>query len=182
MPSIRRGHELGSARPDWKYPSRRWVEDVERGVEWEERLDRVLAGDVRPGDASERIGFANLLHMKSLHAEAAQMYAEAFAESATIAEDLEGHHRYNAACAAALAAARGGDATAWRNRALEWLRADLAAREKAGRADTLKHWSGNADLALVRDSIQELPEAEREGWARFWADVNAALARAQKKQ
>jgi hypothetical protein len=34
----------------------------------------------------------------------------------------------------------------------------------------------------VRDSIQELPEAEREGWARFWADVNAALARAQKKQ
>jgi tetratricopeptide (TPR) repeat protein len=38
--ALRRGHELGSRRPTWPYPSARWVQDCER-----------LAGQARPGGA-----------------------------------------------------------------------------------------------------------------------------------
>jgi tetratricopeptide (TPR) repeat protein len=87
------------------------------------------------------------------------------------------HGPYNAACASALAAARGGEtATAWRCRALEWLRGDLAAREKAGLASTIEEWKSDTDLASVRDRIDDLPEPEREAWSGLWAAVDRALA------
>jgi hypothetical protein len=152
-------------------------------AELEGRLDQVLSGGERPSDAFERIAFAEMLYAKSRHAESARMYAEAFGDVAALAEDLAKGHRYNAACSAALAAARGGaDAAEWRGRALEWLRADLAAREKApsGLAAKLKHWKRDPDLAGSRDRLEELPVTEREGWTKLWADVDALLARASE--
>jgi hypothetical protein len=110
------------------------------------------------------------------------MYAEVFAEDAALAEDLAKGHRYNAACSAALAAARGeADAAKWRGRALEWLRADVAAREKAatGLAATLERWKKDPDFASVRDRIGDLPESERAGWRGLWAAVDLALAAAR---
>lgn len=102
------------------------------------------------------------------------MYAEAFAESAALAEDLASWHRYRAACSAALAAS-----AEWRARALEWLRAELAARRGAATdlAATLEHWKRDADLAGVRDRLDELPSAEREAWTSLWAEVDALLER-----
>jgi hypothetical protein len=44
----------------------------------------------------------------------------------------------------------------------------------------LERWRGDPGLAAVRDGIDDLPEAEREGWRRFWADVDAAIAKAAK--
>ena len=106
------------------------------------------------------------------------MYADAFAEDTALAEDLAKNHRYNAACCAALAAARGdADAAEWRARALKWLRADLAAREKAGLVATLEDWKRDPDLAAVRDRLDALPEGEREEWTKLWADVAALGAR-----
>jgi len=174
---LRKGHELGSMRPDWDYPSGKWIESAERKAEMEGRLDQVLSGGERPRDAVERVAFAELLYAKSRHAESARMYAEAFAEDAALAEG----HRYNAACSAALEAARGGAAAAeWRGRALEWLRADLAAREKApsGLVATLEQWKQDPDLAAVRDFLDELPKPEREAWRSLWAAVDRALAAA----
>jgi hypothetical protein len=110
------------------------------------------------------------------------MYADAFAEDPSLAEDLVQGHRYNAACSASLGAARGGADTAeWRGRAIEWLRADLAAREKApsGLVKALEHWKQDPDLAAVRDRLDDLPEPEREAWRSLWAAVDRALAAAR---
>jgi hypothetical protein len=129
--------------------------------------------------AVERIELALALYAKVRHAESAQMFAEAFADDAALAEDLGNSHRYNAACSAALAAAPGGaDAAQWRGQALEWLRADLAAREKAatGLAATLEDWKKDPDFASVRDRLGELPELERAAWRDLWAAVDLALA------
>jgi hypothetical protein len=147
----------------------------------EGRLDQVLSGKAQPRDAAERIEFALMLYRKARHAESARMFAEAFAADATLAEDLVHSCRYNAACSAALAAAAGGaDATAWRGRALEWLRADLAAREKAatGLAAMLELQKKDPDFASVRDRLGDLPEPERAAWRGLWADVDRALASA----
>jgi hypothetical protein len=111
------------------------------------------------------------------------MYAEAFAEEAALAEDLAKGHRYNAACSAALAAACGGaDAAECRGRALEWLRADLAARNRvvSGLVATLEHWKCDPDLASVRDRPGDLPESERGAWQGLWAAVDEALATARQ--
>jgi eukaryotic-like serine/threonine-protein kinase len=182
LPWLRKGHELGSMRPDWHYPSGEWIESAERKAEMEGRLDQVLSGGERPRDAVERVAFAELLYAKSRHAESARMYAEAFAEDAALAGDLVTGHRYNAACSAGLAAASGGaDAAEWRGRALEWLRADLAAHEKAqsGLVATLEHWKQDPDLAAVRERLDELPKPEREAWRSLWAAVDRALAAAR---
>jgi hypothetical protein len=168
-------------RSDWDYHSADWIKSAERDAEMEARLDQVLLGKAQPRDADERIVFALMLNAMARHAESARMYAEAFAEDATLAEDLAEFHRYNAACSAALAAAAGGaDAAEWRGRALEWLRADLAAREKAatGLAAALEHQKTDSDFASVRDRLGDLPESEREAWRGLWAAVDLALATA----
>src|SRR5262249_35308219 len=102
------------------------------------------------------------------------------------------------ACAAARAGCgQGADAPAdgperarWRQQALTWLRAALAASAKlveGGQADDrtlvqvqLRQWEGDPDLAGVRDAavLDRLPEAQRDGWRRLWADVTALLGRA----
>ena len=141
----------------------------------------MLYGNARPRDALERIELALALYDKASHGESARMYAEAFAEDAALAEDLAKGHRYNAACSAALASALGeADAAEWRGRALEWLRADVAAREKAatGLAVTLEHWKRDPDFASVRERLGDLPEPERAAWRGLWADVDLALAAA----
>jgi len=181
VPCLRRGHELGSKRAGWAYPSGKWLEDAEGNAKVEGRLDQVLSGKAQPRDAVERIEFALMLYAKSRHAESARMYAELFADDATLAEDLANHHRYNAACSAALAGAAGGaDAAEWRGRALEGLRADLAAREKAatGLAATLENWKKDPDFASVRDRLGDLPESERDAWRGLWAAVDLALTAA----
>jgi hypothetical protein len=136
---------------------------------------------------------------KRLYAASARFYAEAFADQPRLAEDSQKGHRYDAACAAALAAAgRGQDAgplddrgrARLRRQALDWLRADLALHSKqlkswwpgaSGHArQVLTHWQKDPDLAGLRekDALAKLPEAEREACLRLWADVAALLDRA----
>jgi tetratricopeptide (TPR) repeat protein len=182
VPCLRRGHELGSRRAGWAYSSAEWIEVAEGKAELEARRDQLLSGQAQPLDAAERIVLALALYGKARHAESARMSDEAFAADAALAEDLVGGHRYNAACSAALAAAHGGaDAVQWRGQALEWLRTDFAAREKAptGLEETLEHWKKDPDFASVRDRIDDLPESERAGWRGLWAAVDLALAGAR---
>src|SRR5262249_1544418 len=58
----RLGHELGSKRPNWRYPSAAWVAEAERLAALAERLPAVLAGTARPADAAERLTFAQMLY------------------------------------------------------------------------------------------------------------------------
>jgi serine/threonine-protein kinase len=201
LAEYRRGHELGSKRPDWPYPSAEWVRQAERMVELASRLPGVVEGRDRPRDAAEALTFADICTLKHLYAAAARLFAEALEADPTLGDDRQAQHRYNAACAAALAGCgRGKDQptpdeparAALRARALDWLKAELAAWSKlldSGPpqarpmiAQTLGHWQADADLAGVRDpeALDKLPEAERAGWRALWAEVDRMLDAAKR--
>jgi Tfp pilus assembly protein PilF len=197
LASLRRGHEIGSKKLRWRYPSAQWLRNAEQLVQLDERLPAILSGQSQPAGATERLSFAPfcLVH-KHLNAAAARLYREAIEIEPTIADDLKAGHRYNAACAAALAgSAKGADADQlddkqradWRNQAHTWLRADLSEWTNQLEANTpqarttaqkqLEHWQRDPDLAGVRDDVgmAKLNEQERQEWVRLWADVDALL-------
>jgi tetratricopeptide (TPR) repeat protein/tRNA A-37 threonylcarbamoyl transferase component Bud32 len=172
-------------------PNNAWTRSMLERFELRGKLPAFLKGDYRPADNKERLALFWLCSRggKSPRA-AARLYAEAFAEDPKLA-DLQAH-RYDAACCSALAAAGKGEGAAdlddkerarLRRQALDWLRADLAQRQKQAEGDkaadraavhaTLTHWQKDADLAAVRDqaALYNLPEAERKEWQQFWADV-----------
>jgi superkiller protein 3 len=203
LEELRRGHELASRRRGWPYPSAEWVRQCERLVELDEKLDGFLDRKATPASAAERIELAQLCSLKHLHRAAARFYEDAFAAQPKLAEELNSH-RYNAACAAALAGCgQGKDAdkldekekARLRGQALAWLRADLEAvgrlldkepnqaHSAAGVGSVLRHWQVDTDLAGVRgvEALAQLPEAERPPWKNLWDEVADALARAQTK-
>jgi tetratricopeptide (TPR) repeat protein len=194
LASLRRGHEQGSKQPGWTSPSAQWVRDAERLVELEPKLKAVLQGEGRPANEKERLELANLCGLKQHPADAARLFAEAFAADPQLVEDLKAFHRYNGACYAALAGCgRGEDAAKLddqekarlRRQALDWLKADLASRtqqltgEKRQEARTLlQHWKNHPDLSGVRgEALSKLPEAERAAWKELWGEVDALLSK-----
>jgi serine/threonine-protein kinase len=199
---LRRGHELGSKRATWKYPSAEWVHMAERSVALEAKLPALLKAEVQPADAAEGLGLGRICTMKHLHAAAARFYAGSFAADPTLADDVKSKNRYFAACAAALAGCGKGkddprpgttEKAELRRQAREWLLADLAARCKvldvgtvaaAGREDVRKAlslWKSDPDLACVRspESVANLPEEEQELWRSLWSEVDARLTQAR---
>jgi serine/threonine protein kinase/Flp pilus assembly protein TadD len=201
---LRRGHELGSPKPGWSLPSAQWLREAERFVQLDGRLPAILEDKAQPKDAGERVAFAQLCQLpcRKHYAAAARFYAEAFTDDPALAEKLgEPASRYDAACSAALAGCgQGEDAKSLddkerarlRRQALDWLRADLAAWQKAlekepdkapAGGQQLAHWLEDPDFAGVRgpEALAKLAETEREPWQKLWADVANTLARAQEK-
>jgi tetratricopeptide (TPR) repeat protein/serine/threonine protein kinase len=197
----RRGHELGSKIQGWSYPSAQWLKRCERLVELDDKLPAILSGQTQPADTTERLALAELCQMpcKKLYAAAARFYAEAFADKPQLADDLRWQHRYNAACAAALAGCGLGkdadqldtkECARLRRQALDWLRADLRAyrqeleksADKAGPAvaQRLQHWLEDDDFVGVRgrDALAKLPEADRQEWRDLWEEVETLQGRA----
>src|SRR5262249_14759040 len=136
----------------------------------EGRLPAVLQGKAQPEDALECLAFAKICEQPRLYyAAAARFYAEALTRQPALAADLKRGHRYNAACAAALAGCgRGKDAgnlddqerARLRRQALDWLRAELAGWDKVLQANgaaaaaavrqKMQHWLQDADFTGVR--------------------------------
>jgi tetratricopeptide (TPR) repeat protein len=200
----RRGHELGSRNPPWPYPSAQWLREAERLAQFEDRLTAVLDGKVQPKDSAERLTFAQICQFdnRKRYAAAVRFYGEAFAADTKLAGEQPSEHRYNAACAAALAGCgQGADADhldakerePLRRQALDWLRADLKAwcqvldrsPDKSGPAiaEQMRHWLQDADFAGVRgpEALARLPEAERAPWQKFWQEVESLRERAAGK-
>jgi serine/threonine-protein kinase len=198
----KKGHELGSKQPGWQFPSAEWIEQAERWVKLDTKLTKVLNGELRLTQVSERLALANMcLRYKRLYLTAFRIYREAFAEQPKLADDLQQPHRYNAACAAALAGCgQGKDADQTdikerlrlRQQTLDWLSADLAAyrnlldkeSEKAGPeiVKRMQYWQQDKDFALLREAkaLYNLPEAERIVWGKFWAEVEELRQKAAK--
>jgi tetratricopeptide (TPR) repeat protein len=194
LAAMKRAHELGSKLASWPSDSAAWVQQCQGLVEREKKLLAVLAGKARAASAGELAEHAGLCVWTKRYAAAVRLWVEAFESEPKLADDLNAGHRYNAACSAALAAAGRGkagnkaetrDRLALRRRALTWLRADLAARQKqlngaeADRARAaLRHWQRDPDLAGVRDAValQALSAEERQAWQRLWADIQNLLA------
>jgi serine/threonine-protein kinase len=167
----------------------RQLERCERIRVLEPRLDDVVQGRDRPVRVTEMLEFAWICRATKHYSTATRLYAEAFAKDARHADDMQAAHRYHAACCAALAAAKlkpnDQKKPGLRQRALDWLRADLAVwqeqadmgsasgRELAQRV--LWAWQNNPDLASVRDKalLARLPYGERNAWEKLWAAVRA---------
>jgi eukaryotic-like serine/threonine-protein kinase len=204
LASLQRGHQLGSRDPAWRYPSAQWVQQCERLLKLDRQLAAALSGEKPPADAAERIALAEfcLLTCKKCSAAAARLYEEAFAIEPERAGDQPSPARYSAARAAALAGCGQGkdaeklDAKArarLRQRALDWLRAEVATRRKALERDRskaagvqrqLQHWLNDPTFAGVRgaQALAGLPEGERPAWRELWAQVAQLLHQAQGKE
>jgi tetratricopeptide (TPR) repeat protein len=168
------------------------------------KLAAVLKGEAQPAGAAEQLDLAILCRQyKKRYAAAARFYAAAFAADPGLAQDLRNQDRYDAACAAALAAAcQGEDArklpdkeqARLRQLSLGWLQQDLAAWKKVAKKgpaqaraevrETLQHWQQDPDLASLRgkEALARLPAAERDAWTALWADVAAVVKRARGEE
>jgi tetratricopeptide (TPR) repeat protein len=200
LASFRRGHQLGSRRPGWRYPSAAWVADCAHLAELDDKLAAVLSRKRKPAGPAEALELAALCRhpARRLYAAAAGLYATGFAMDRKRADDLWGSHRYGAALCAILAAAgEGTDAPGpgdkerarLRSRALDWLRADLRLCEKLAQADqpegramvqrVLWAWQNNPSLASVRnkEGLGMLADVERVAWERLWADAETLRTR-----
>jgi RNA polymerase sigma factor (sigma-70 family) len=98
LAALKRGHELGTRQPGWRYPSARWVLDAERLVALDLKLVAVLKGQAQPAGAAECLNFVGTCRTKKWYAAAARFYADAFAADPKLADDLPASHRYGAAC------------------------------------------------------------------------------------
>src|SRR5262249_43993341 len=145
----------------------------------EGRWDAILAGRDEPQDADGWLDVADLATIRAWHAMAARSWTRAFAIAPDRAEDPDDDQRLRAARSAARAGCgRSEDPpapdeaarAALRQQALEWLRAELAARAERERATAhpeerddlrgeLAFWQAEPDLAGVRDAeaLKALP-------------------------
>jgi serine/threonine protein kinase/tetratricopeptide (TPR) repeat protein len=198
---LRRGHELGSRDPSWRYPSAEWVRECERLVQLDRKLPAILSGQQEPADVAERLGLAQLCQLpcQKRYVAAVRFFEQAFGAEPKLTGDQPSLHRYNAACAAALAGCgQGTDAgnlddkerARLRQQALDWLRADLEAwrrllekgpdKNRPAIAQQLQRWLDDSDFAGVRggEALARLPEAERGDWQKLWQEVEALRQRA----
>jgi serine/threonine protein kinase/Flp pilus assembly protein TadD len=190
LQSLQRGHDLGVRQPGSALPSRAWIREAQRLLRMEQRLPDVLAGKRKLSGPKEIAEHAALCGLTRRFAGAAQLYAELFAAEPKLADDPGNGHRYSAACSAVQAGAGlGRDPVAsaeerarWRKQALDWLAAELHAlakyagsgkeSDRASVRQALNTWLSDPDLASVRaEAINRLPEGERDGWRRLWAEV-----------
>jgi eukaryotic-like serine/threonine-protein kinase len=169
-------------------------------LEWDKKLPAILRGDIKLSNP-DRVPLTALCKIKKLYGLGARTYADMLRIAPELAEPVGAAFRYNAACAAALAAGGTGkdvpplnekERNEWRQKALDWLRADLGAWTKLAQAPeadianvaaNLSKWQKDASLMTVRDptALAKLPESERAAWRQLWRDV-AALAERLDKQ
>jgi tetratricopeptide (TPR) repeat protein len=208
LAALQRGHDLGLKHQDPGYAVDQMVRDAankiretERQIELDKQLPAVLRGE-RTVSAREKLEMADVCKCKKQYATMARFYSEALAAEPALVDDLQAAHRYNAACAAALAATRNGKApvepdesarTNWRKRALEWLRADLAQRTnsfdalpapaRASLVEMLKRWQRDSDLAGVRDpaAVAKLPTDEQQAWRELWTNVKSVTQKVNEQ-
>jgi len=149
-----------------KHPVPDWVRNCESLVEKEGKLTALLSGNRQPVNNAERLGLAWFFQDSQMrYAAATRYYRDAFADEPKLNGDQPSYHRYNAACAAALAGCGlGKDAAALddrssaglRRQALDWLRAELQAYRKLLEKEaekarsvvewTMQHWQLDKDF------------------------------------
>jgi serine/threonine protein kinase/tetratricopeptide (TPR) repeat protein len=194
LAELRRGHELGVKNPGWSNPSAQWLKQCERWLELDAKLPTALQEGATLSKA-EQLEFGQLCTVKRWHATAAGFYAKVYAEQSG------GTHLVGIRAAALAGCGKGADAsklneaqrTRWRRQALDWLQADFAVWKKvlespspearAQARQALRGWLHNLDLVGVREpeDLKHLPEAERDNWRQFWAEVAMVLQTAQDK-
>ncbi len=169
-----------------------------------DHLTPVLTEKERLNSAEEMLVYARLcLFYKHLYNNATKFYADAFGIRPELANDLRLGHRFDAACAAALAGnGEGKDVASFtaidrqtrREQARRWLAEDLALWTKLAASDkpmdraqtraALLRWKQERHLAGVRDkdALAKLSENERAVWQKLWDDVDALMSQLRQKK
>ena len=166
------------------------------------RLAAVLKGEATR-DNAERLALAQRAYDVKRYSTAAKLWSEALVADPKLADDLQRQHRYNAACAAALAASGAGNdilapddvaKVKLRTQALAWLKAELAAWKRVSMivepgnkqlvAKTLAHWKQDTDLAAIRDTheLAKLPDDERAALEQLWKETDALLTQVRNRK
>jgi eukaryotic-like serine/threonine-protein kinase len=161
------------------------------------KLPEFLAGKYQPRDNDERLALVGVCQYENRSVALVQLYADMFESDPRLAEDTQVRHRWEAACAAALAGCgRCVDAESldeearrrWRDQGRLWLHADLAElckpqTDAAAASNSVKQWllswQANTDLAGVRElaELTKLSEDERRAWLALWKEVADAIKR-----
>jgi eukaryotic-like serine/threonine-protein kinase len=177
-------------RKNWDF----LLSECRRLLNIESRLDAYLKTGAKRASALGACELAQLSAWphRQLFGEAARLYEKAFVLEPARAGDMRMGYRYHAAeCAAQAGSGKGRDRVRldepgqahWREKALEWLRADLAERSKqikSGKPEVVKdargklsYWQTDHAFAGVRDpeSLHRLPGPEGQEWSHFWKGV-----------
>jgi len=200
LAELRKAREISCKKAGQPYSSTASLDELGRLTALAARLPAVLKGEDHPRDAHERLAFAGLAFKRRQFTAAARFWVDALAENPEFGADRQAQHRYNAACAMALAATGQGmdepppDGHAkaqFRCEALGQLNAELDAWTRlldsgtplvrAMILRTLHHWQVDADLAAVRDAaaLDRLPTNERAACRALWSQVDALISRAR---
>jgi WD40 repeat protein/tetratricopeptide (TPR) repeat protein len=178
--SLARGHELGLARQKagkrWGYPSAAWLAHYRRLGDLAARYAaRKEFADVPEADRAALVEALTLVGRPLAAAQVASAKAESSPGPVVIGAALR--------CAEGIGDAAGltaAERSAWRARALAWLRLDL---EHFRRSDPSR-WRGQCAAMLSHpllriaqgDRTATWPATERDAWQRFWAEVKAGAA------
>ena len=151
-----------------------------------------LQEEYEPQENVERLALVGECRFRNLNCAAAKLYADAFAADPTLTEDARCRHRYNAACAAALAGAGVGDdaeklsetdKAAWRKQSCKWLTSELesmARRMQSAPTENrdpsiwlLKQWQNNPAFSSLRDAsaLEKMSPDERQECTTLWTAV-----------
>lgn len=170
--------------------SRQGVARCRQAATLESRLPAILSGKEK-APIRDRLALARISLNRTNWNDAVALYATAFAEDPALLTPVNSL-RYNAACAAVLAATAvegrdTDDSEKLRRQALAWLQGELAALKQlldagqparvAEAVRLLRHWQTDEDLNAVRGEaeLRRYPSAERDQWIALWAEVDASL-------
>ena len=176
--SLSRGHELGTSQEKvgkaWAYPSSAWLARHKRLAEVARRHgERKDFSEVPDSDRSDLVEVLVLTKHPLAAVQLANPKPEISPGPVVVG--------------AALRTAEGiGDAepltpaerSAWRAKALAWLRPDFEPFRTLSPADRARRCVGMRSHLLLRlargDGVSAWPAGERDAWQTFWADVNTA--------
>ncbi|MFL5342795.1 MAG: protein kinase domain-containing protein [Gemmataceae bacterium] len=183
---LTRGHEIGSRRPDWRYPSAAWLSNAAELRSRDAPLQAVLHG--QPADVAELLRLAafafGLKHDPVVALALIQRAAEQKpALRANWVWQLQRSVMTVDALRKLTEAGEFDEATRgrWRQGLLTVLRADLVQCEKLSAdlgAMFVREIEGRqraAAFAPLRDdaALEEVSTAERIAWAQYWTDAEA---------
>ena len=197
---LRKAREMAKADPGLILKIEAELAVAEGQADMAAQIPALLHGEDQPKNAAELLEFGFLSYTLKRYSGAARLMMKAFQADPKLADETQAHHRYNAACAAALAGCGQGKdeppldeaaKTRWRKQAIDWLKADLVvwtrqveagppqARQLA--AQILQQWKADTDLAGIRErtALGKLPEDEQNACRSLWAEVEVVLKNAQ---
>jgi tetratricopeptide (TPR) repeat protein len=194
---LRRGHELGSKMPAWRYPSANWVARAEGLAALAKRLESVERGQGRRPTADELVDFAEkVCRPRKRFAQASSLYARAFDEEPALkAQRSPAYLREAAGAAVSAGLGKGADAPAGaaerarlRELARGWLEEEIGAAEETVRDDATRRgseaeivqtWTADPAFAAMRQAgdagAAGIPAQELAGWQLLWKRCAALL-------